>query len=319
MGALDGRVAIITGAASGIGREHARLFAAEGADVVVADLQPPTALAEELNDLGHRAVAVGADVSRWDDGQRLVRTAVDAFGDLHVLVNNAGIAPQSLLAEMTEQQWDDQVRVNLKGTFCPTRAAVGYWQEQRATGAAVAASVISTTSGAGLFGNPESTAYGAAKAGVAAFTVIAAMELRGTGIRLNAVAPAARTAMSGEGTDDVVARFMRAPEAPDEFDAWHAANISPVVAYLATEACPLTGEVFHARGGVVGHFEGWTIGGVLEIDRRWTISELAARLPAVVNAAPDRDDAGGAAYASLRAALRTDRLGADPAKTDQAG
>lgn len=306
MGALDGRVAIITGVGSGIGRQHAHLFAEEGASVVAVDLAAPHDVVAEL---AGPAVAVAADISSWDDAHRIVATAVEQFGALHVLVNNAGLGPSCRLDEMTEQQWDDQLRVNLKGVFAPTRAAVEHWQGRRAAGETVAAAVVSTTSGAGLLGNPDATAYGAAKAGVAAFTTIAAMELRDTGIRLNAIAPAARTPMSGEGTDSVVAQFMRRPDDADRFDAWHPGNISPLVGYLASAGCPITGEVFHVRGGVVGHFEGWTIGGVLEIDRRWTIDELAERLPAVVAAAPDRNDAGGAAYASLRATLRDDRLG----------
>ena len=313
MGALDGRVAIITGAASGIGREYARLFSREGASVVAVDLHAPEALVAELVDAGGRALAVGGDVSSWDDAHRFVSATVDAFGDLPVVVNNAGGGPLALMSNMTEQQWDDQIRVNLKGNFCCTRAAVDYWLGRRDASHEVKASVINTTSGAGLFGNPESSAYGAAKAGAAAFTVIAALELRGSGIRVNAVAPAARTPTSGEGTDDVVARFMRAPDDPSEFDQWHPGNISPIVGYLATADCPITGEVFHARGGVVGHFEGWTIGGTLEIGRRWTIAEIAEQLPAVLAAAPSRDNAGGAAYASLRNALRTDRLGPDEA------
>ena len=308
MAALDGRVAIITGAAGGIGSAHARFFCSQGAAVVAVDRVPPDALVAELVGAGGKAIAVGGDVASWDDAHRFVRSAVEAFGDLHVVVNNAGGGPLSLMSAMTEHDWDVQISANLKGTFCCTRAAVDHWLARREAGHAVAASVINTTSGAGLFGNPEASAYGAAKAGVAAFTVISALELRGTGIRVNAVAPAARTPAVAE-AGDVIARMMGAPDDPDEFDQWHPGNIGPLVGYLATADCPISGEVFHARGGVVGHFQGWTIGGTLETDRRWTIAEIADRLPAVVAAAPDREQAGGAAYAALRAALRTDVLG----------
>jgi NAD(P)-dependent dehydrogenase (short-subunit alcohol dehydrogenase family) len=308
VGELDGRVAIITGAGRGIGREHALLFAAEGAAVVAVDLREPGHVIDKVIAAGGRGIAVAADVANWDDALRIVAAAVDSYGSLHVLVNNAGLGPQSLFADMTEEQWDDQIRVNLKGTFCPTRAAVRYWTRSGAGATSERASVISTTSGAGLLGNPESTAYGAAKAGVAAMTMIASMELVGSGIRLNAVAPAARTPMSGEGSGSVVARLMRPPADPGAFDAWHPGNISPLVAYLATEDCPISGEVFHVRAGVVGHFRGWTVGSVRDIGRRWTIPELRDQVPALVTEAPDRQDAGGAAYASLRAALRQDRL-----------
>lgn len=308
MGHLEGRVAIVTGAARGIGREHALLLAEEGASVVVNDLAGGDKVASEIRERGGRAIGQDGDVAEWEFAHRLVDAAVEAFGGLDVLVNNAGIGGGDLVSEMSEEDWDEQIRVNLKGVFCPTRAAVAFWKGESEAGRPVRASVVSTSSGAGLLGNPGQSHYGAAKAGVAAFTVIAAMELESLGVRLNAIAPAARTAMSGEGGSGVVAEFMRAPDNASEFDAWHPANVSPLVAYLATGDCPLTGEIFHIRGSVVGHFHGWVIGRAIESERRWTVGELAERLPDLVAQAPDRADAGGVAYAALRDALQKSRL-----------
>jgi hypothetical protein len=159
-----------------------------------------------------------------------------------------------------------------------------------------------------LLGNPGAAVFGTAKAGVAAMTMIAAIELAESRIRINTVASAARTPMSGKSPVGQSHKHMRPPTDPTAFDQWHPANISRLVAYLATEDCPINGEVFHVRGGVIAHFEGWTMGGTVDIGRRWAISELRERLPALVAKAPDRQAAGGAAYASLRADLGRDRL-----------
>lgn len=309
-GCLSRRVALVTGAGRGIGRQHAELLALEGASVAVNDVDATAAeaTAAELIDQGLVAVAVHGDVSDWAQAHGIIETTAAAFGGLDILVNNAGLGGDTPISEMTEAEFDANVRVNLKGTYAPTRAAVAFWQARRAACQPVAASVVSTSSGGGLLGNPGQTHYGAAKAAVAAFTSIAAMELAGTGIRLNAIAPAARTPMSGEGTDSVVARFMARPDDPNEFDPWHPANISPLVAYLSTVDCEITGEVFHVRGGVVGHFAGWTIDHVADAGRRWTVAELAQVVPGLVAASPSRSEAGGAAYAALRAELRNDRL-----------
>src|SRR5579884_2586605 len=174
MGALDGRVAIITGAGRGIGREHALLFAAEGAKVV----------------------ANADDVADWEGGQRLINAAVEAFGDLHVLVNNAGILRDRVLVNMTEEEWDSVITVHLKGHFVPTRWAAAYWREQSKAGKEVKAAVVHTSSTSGLLGNPGQTNYGAAKAGIGAFTIITAQELARYGVRVNAIAPAARTRLT---------------------------------------------------------------------------------------------------------------------------
>jgi NAD(P)-dependent dehydrogenase (short-subunit alcohol dehydrogenase family) len=263
MGALDGRVAIITGAGRGIGREHALLFAAEGAKVVVNDLggamdgtgddrTPAEQVVDEIKGMGGEAVANADNVADWEGAQRLVNSAVEAFGDLHVLVNNAGILRDRVLVNMTEEEWDAVIHVHLKGHFAPTRWAAAYWREQKKAGKEVRASVINTSSTSGLLGNPGQANYGAAKAGIGAFTVITAMELDRYGVRVNAIAPAARTRLTEAtpGLGDVV----KAPDEAGAFDVWDPANISPLVGYLAAESCNLTGKVFFVQGGKVQLF-----------------------------------------------------------------
>jgi NAD(P)-dependent dehydrogenase (short-subunit alcohol dehydrogenase family) len=287
MGALDGRTAIITGAGRGIGREHALLFAAEGANVVVNDLggavdgsgddrSPAQQVVDEIVAAGGHAVANADDVCDWEGGQRLIATAVETFGDLHVLVNNAGILRDRVLVNMSEADWDSVVHVHLKGHFVPTRHAAAYWRQQTKEGKEVRASVINTSSTSGLLGNPGQANYGAAKAGIAAFTVIAAEELIRYGIRVNAIAPAARTRMTEQtpGLADIV----QAPRDPAVFDSWDPANVSPLAAYLATESCPATGRVFFVQGGQVRLFQPWTMTESIDRDGRWTVSGLQAEM-----------------------------------------
>src|ERR1700691_1452420 len=291
MGALDGRVAIITGAGRGIGREHALLFASEGAKVVVNDLggavdgsgddrSPAQQVVEEIEAAGGQAIANDENVADWEGGKRLIDAAVEAFGDLHVLVNNAGILRDRVIINMTEDEWDSVIHVHLKGHFVPTRHAATYWREQTKEGKEVKASVINTSSTSGLLGNPGQSNYGAAKAGIAAFTVITAQELSRYGVRVNAIAPAARTRMTEQtpGLGDIV----KAPTDPAKFDVWNPANISPLVAYLSTESCPLTGKVLFVQGGVVRLFQPWTMTEPLQKNDRWPVAELAERLPGVV-------------------------------------
>src|SRR5918999_2301756 len=196
MGALDGRVAIITGAGRGIGREHALLFAAEGAKVVINDLggaidgsgddrTPAQQVVDEIKAMGGEAVANADNVADWEGGQRLINSAIETFGELHVLVNNAGILRDRVLVNMAEEEWDAVIHVHLKGHFCPTRFAAGYWREQTKAGKEVKASIINTSSTSGLLGNPGQANYGAAKAGIAAFSNIVAMELTRYGVRSN--------------------------------------------------------------------------------------------------------------------------------------
>ena len=283
MGALDGRVAIITGAGRGIGREHALLFAAEGARVVVNDLggamdgtgddrTPAQQVVDEIKAAGGEAIANADNVADWDGGKHMVDAAIETFGDLHVLVNNAGILRDRVLVNMTESDWDAVIAVHLKGHFVPTHHAAAYWREQTKAGKTVHASVINTSSTSGLLSNPGQANYGAAKSGIATFTEIAAKELVRYGVRVNAIAPAARTRLteSTPGLGDMVAP----PSDPGKFDVWDPANISPLIAYLASEGCPATGKVFFVQGGKVALFQPWTM--VEEIDKgdRWTVAEL---------------------------------------------
>jgi len=291
VGALDGRVCIITGAGRGIGREHALLFASEGAKVVINDLggdidgsgedrAPAQLVVDEIKAMGGEAVANVDNVADWDGAQRLIETAVDTFGDLHVLVNNAGILRDRVLVNMTEQEWDAVIHVHLKGHFCPTRFAASYWREQSKAGKEVRASVINTSSTSGLIGNPGQTNYGAAKSGIATFSIIAAQELGRYGVRVNAIAPAARTRMTvaTPGLGDVV----QAPDDPSKFDVWDPANISPFVAYLATENCPATGKVFFVQGGQVRLFQPWTMKETVEKDGRWSVAELETEMKKIL-------------------------------------
>jgi len=282
MGALDGRVAIITGSGRGLGREHALLFAAEGAKVVVndlggdmhgegGDLSPAMQTVEDIKAMGGEAVVNGDNVATWDGAERLVRQAVETFGDLHVLVNNAGILRDRVIINMTEAEWDAVINVHLKGHFCPTHHAAVYWREQTKAGKQVSASIIHTSSTSGLFSNPGQANYGAAKSGIATLSQICAKELSRYGVRSNAIAPAARTRLTEAtpGLEDVV----KAPE--EGFDSWNPANVSPFVAYLATEGCPLTGETFLVQGGVVQRVQSWEFAQKLDKGDRWTVAELA--------------------------------------------
>ncbi len=285
MGALDGRVAIITGAGRGLGREHALLFASEGAKVVVNDLggdidgtgddrAPAQQVVDEIKAMGGEGVANVDNVADWEGAQRLIQTAVDTFGDLHVLVNNAGILRDRVIVNMTEQEWDSVIHVHLKGHFCPTRFAAAYWREQTKAGKEVKASIIHTSSTSGLLGNPGQANYGAAKSGIATFSQICAMELSRYGVRSNAIAPAARTRLTEQtpGLSEVV----KEPEDASAFDVWAPGNVSPFVAYLATESCTLSGEAYLVQGGVVQRFAPWTLSEKIDKGDRWTVAELAA-------------------------------------------
>lgn len=291
MGALEGRVAIITGAGRGIGREHALLFAAEGAKVVVNDVggaldgsstesSPAEEVVAEITAMGGDAVANHDDIADWQGGARLVQSALDAFGELHVLVNNAGILRDRVLVNLSEDDWDSVINVHLKGHFVPTRHAAAYWREQAKAGKTVRASIINTSSTSGLLGNVGQSNYGAAKAGIAAFTVIIAEELGRYGVRANAIAPAARTRMteSTPGLSDYVVK----PADAAVFDVWDPANISPLVATLAMEDCDSTGQVYFVQGGTVRLFQNWTMTATLEQDDRWTVAQLATLLPTLV-------------------------------------
>jgi NAD(P)-dependent dehydrogenase (short-subunit alcohol dehydrogenase family) len=286
MGALDGRVAIITGAGRGLGREHALLFAAEGAKVVVndlggdshgvgADATPAQQVVEEIRAMGGEAVVNGDNVADWNGAQRLVRQAVDEFGDLHVLVNNAGILRDRVVVNMTEDEWDLVIAVHLKGHFAPTHFAANHWREQAKAGVDVKASIIHTSSTSGVFSNPGQANYGAAKSGIATLSQICAKELSRYGVRSNAICPGARTRLTLETPG--LGEMVKPPE--EGFDVWDPANVSPFVAFLATADCDITGETFMVQGGTVQRVQSWTPAQKIDHSDRWTVAELAAEAP----------------------------------------
>ncbi|HTH06075.1 MAG TPA: SDR family oxidoreductase [Ilumatobacteraceae bacterium] len=260
----EGRVAIVTGAGRGIGREHALMLAYHGAKVVVndlggnidgsgGDLSPAAQVVEEIRAMGGEAVANGDSVSSWEGAQRLINQAIETFGDLHVLVNNAGILRDRVLVNMTEEEWDAVINVHLKGTFAPARWAAAYWREQSKAGKPVSGRIINTTSVSGIYGNPGQTNYGAAKAGIASFTNIAALELARYNVTVNAVGPVALTRMT-EGLGP-------APETDEEREARSPRWIAPIVTWLASEeSAGVTGRVFEASGQVLAVAEGWVRG-----------------------------------------------------------
>jgi NAD(P)-dependent dehydrogenase (short-subunit alcohol dehydrogenase family) len=260
----EGRIAIVTGAGRGIGREHALSLAAHGAKVVVndlggnvdgsgGDLTPADQVVAEIRAMGGEAVSNGDSVSDWAGAERLINTAVEAFGDLHVVVNNAGILRDRMMFSMSEAEWDAVIDVHMKGTFAPSRFAAVYWREQSKAGKPVSGRIINTTSVSGIYGNPGQTNYGAAKAGIASFTNIAALELSRYGVTVNAVAPVALTRMT-EGLGP-------APETDQERERRSPRWIAPIVTWLASEeAAGVTGRVFEASGDVLAVAEGWVRG-----------------------------------------------------------
>lgn len=285
MGSLDGRVAIITGAGRGLGREHALLFAHEGARVVVNDLgssndgagadrTPAEEVVAEIVAAGGEAVVSTDDVASWEGAQRLVNTAIETFGDLDILVNNAGILRDRVLVNMTEEEWDLVVAVHMKGHFAPTRWAASYWREQHKSGVVKTRNLVHTSSTSGLFANPGQSNYGAAKSGIATFNQIVAKELSRYGVISNCIAPGARTrlTLATPGLETIMAPRT------EGFDEWDPANVSPLVAYLSTADCPFTGQMFFVQGGVVKLVEPWTMGPSVERPTAWTVGELAEAL-----------------------------------------
>ncbi len=277
---LQDRVAIITGAGRGIGREHALLFASLGAKVVVNDLggavdgsgsdvSAAQSVVDEITAAGGQAVANTDSVSSFDGAKAIVDQAVSTFGDLHVVVNNAGILRDRMLVSMSEDEFDAVIGVHLKGTFNVTQHAAGYWREVAKDGTVSDRAIVNTSSGAGLHGNVGQTNYSAAKAGIAAMTVVNAMELNRYGVRANCIAPVARTrlTMQTPGMGESMQQHVFDPE-----------NVSPLVAVLAAETCPFNGQVFSVYGGTVGIYGGWSIAESVETDDRWTADSLAAAM-----------------------------------------
>jgi NAD(P)-dependent dehydrogenase (short-subunit alcohol dehydrogenase family) len=268
MGLLDGKVAVVTGAGSGIGRAHAELLAAEGAHVVVNDISSADEAVAAIEHAGGVAVASGHDIGRWDEAEALVGQAIEVFGDLDIVVNNAGIVRDRTTWNMTEDEWDAVVRVHLKGHMGTSRAAAAYWRGRVKAGEPVAGRIINTSSEAGLFNNFGQSNYAAAKAAIASLTVVLARELERSNVTVNAIAPRARTSMT-DGLFDM--------EPIDGFDAWDPANISPVVAWLASDlASDITGQVFVVFGGDVYVLGGFHVEGEIHATQRWTIEQLDA-------------------------------------------
>ena len=280
MGICDRRVVIVTGAGRGLGRAHALELAREGARVVVNDLGveadgrggsggPAEEVVREIRELGGEAIANGADVADWAQSGGLVRAALDAFGRLDAVVNNAGFVRDRMFANASEEEWDAVVRVHLKGHFCVSRHAAAHWKDRAKAGQPVDARIVNTSSGAGLQGSVGQSAYSAAKAAIAALTLVQAAELARYGITANAIAPSARTRM----TETAFAEMMRAPA--DGFDAMDPANVSPLVAWLAsTESKDVTGQVFEVAGGALSVADGWRSGPRVDKGARFAADEI---------------------------------------------
>jgi NAD(P)-dependent dehydrogenase (short-subunit alcohol dehydrogenase family) len=279
-GICEGRIVIVTGAGRGLGRSHALAFAREGAKVLVNDLGTDRAglgrdsetaqrVVDEIRALGGEAAANGDDVSEWDGAARIVQTAINAFGGLDVVVNNAGFLRDRMFANTTLEEWDAVLKVHLRGHFCVSRHAVEYWRSRAKQNLPVDARLINTSSGAGLNGSVGQSAYAAAKAGIASLTLVQAAELRRYGITANALAPAARTRM----TEQVFADEMKKPESG--FDAADPDNVAPLVVWLGSrESSSVNGRVFDIGGGRITLVDGWNDGPTVDKAERWEPQEL---------------------------------------------
>ncbi len=291
-----GRVVVVTGAGRGIGREHALAFAASGAKVVVNDIgagldgsatgeSPGEQVVAEIVDAGGEAVVNGADVADWEGARSLVTTAVDTFGGLDVLVNNAGFLRDKMLVSMSESDWDDVVRVHLKGHFATLRHAAEYWRAESKAGRQRQARVVNTSSGAGLYGSVGQGNYSAAKAAIAELTIQAAAEMKGYGITVNAIAPSARTRMTTSAGDAMAAQ-MAAPE-DGSFDTMDPANVSPLVVWLGSpESGDVTGRVFEVEGGKISVSDGWQRSAQRDKGARWDPAELGPVVADILAEAP---------------------------------
>lgn len=281
MGLLDGKVAIVTGAGRGIGRAEATLLAAEGASVVVNDLggdfsgegkddRPAQLVVDEITGAGGTAVANYDDIASWKGGERIVQQAVDTFGGLDVLVNNAGILRDKMSFNLDESDWDAVINVHLKGHFAPSKFAASYWRQQsKASGGPVNAKIVNTTSESGLYGNAGQANYAAAKAGIAALTIVMARELERIGVRVNAIAPVARTRL----TETVASGFMNVKEG--EFDKFAPENIAAGVAWLASDlSAGVTGQVLKIQGGLAQIVQGWRPISEVISGKPWTVADI---------------------------------------------
>lgn len=279
-GICEGRVAIVTGAGRGIGRAHALELARQGARVVVNDLGvsnrgeggdggPAEEVARTIREMGGEAVSDGADVAHWGQSEALVQRAVDAFGRLDVVVNNAGFVRDRMFVSCSEEEWDAVIRVHLKGHFCVSRHAAAYWRQQIKAGEEVDARIINTSSGAGVLGSVGQASYSAAKAGIATLTLVQAAELGRYGVTANAICPIARTRM----TEGAFGDAMKAPA--EGFDQNDPANVSPFVAWLASnQSGSVTGRVWEIFGGTITVFDGYRREQTVDIGKRWEPAEI---------------------------------------------
>ncbi len=303
-GINEGRVVIVTGAGRGIGREHALAFAASGAKVVVNDIgagldgsttdgrasgtggeSPAEQVVAEIIAAGGQAVVNGDDVADWAGSQNLVNSAIEAFGALDILVSNAGFLRDKMLVSMSENDWDDVIRVHLKGHFAMLRHASAYWREQSKAGATRQARIVNTSSGAGLYGSVGQGNYAAAKAAIAQMTIQAAAELAGYGVTVNAIAPSARTRMTTSAGEAMAAQM--APPADGSFDTMDPANVSPLVVWLGSpESKDVTGRVFEVEGGKVSVTDGWQRSVARDKGSRWDPAELGPVVADILAEAP---------------------------------
>lgn len=292
MGICDDRVVIVTGAGRGLGRAHALAFAEAGAKVIVNDIGatlagdghdrgPAEQVVDEITALGGEAVINGDDVSDMDAAGAMINQALDTWGRLDTLVCNAGIVRDRMLVNMSIDEWDAVMRVHLRGTFCPVRHAIDHWRQESKAGKDIKPRIVTTSSGAGLFGSVAQANYSAAKAGVATFTLCAATELARYGIRVNGIAPSARSRM----TEEAFAEMMRAPETG--FDAMDPANVSPIVVWLGSDGCNVSGRIFEAAGGELSVVDGWQHGTPIGEDRRLDPSEVGDIVARLIEVAPD--------------------------------
>ncbi len=282
MGRLDGRVIVVTGAGRGVGREHALLMAAEGASVVVNDLGgaqdgtggdvgPAQRVVDEITAMGGTAIANGDSVADWSGAESIVRSAIDAFGDLHAVVNNAGILRDRMLVSMTEEEFDSVLQVHLKGTWLMMKHASAHWREKAKAGEEVKAAVVNTSSTSGLHSNIGQCNYGPAKSAIATLSIIGARELGRYGVRVNAIAPSARTRMTL--STPGLGERIKEPE-DGSFDKWDPAHVSPLVAWLCTEDCPATAQVYWVGGNEIARYLEWARTDIATTDGRWELDEL---------------------------------------------
>ena len=291
---LEGRVAVVTGAGRGLGREHALLLAAHGVAVVVndrgvasdgtgSDPTPDSNVVAEIRARGGRAVGSEHDIATWDGARAAVELAVESFGDLDIVVNNAGILRDTTIVSMSEFDFDEVLRVHMKGQAAPTHWAAAYWRDQHHAGIRRRRNLVHTSSTSGIYANPGQSNYGSAKSGIVTFSQIAAKELARYAVVSNCVVPGARTrlTMSSPGLPEIM-------EAPAEgFDVWSPGNVSPLVAYLCGADCPFTGETFYVQGGMVQRVEPWSlVGQSIDNSTRWPLDELAEAMKAFESRRP---------------------------------